>query len=73
MPRSASPAVSPRLLRVVAPFLVLLTGAFAVYQLFLAGVALKVRSYPFALFYAVMGVAGLAIATALRRTLKARR
>jgi hypothetical protein len=61
-------AVSPRLLRVLLPLLVLVTGVFGLYQLFVAGVALRVKSYPFALLYAVMGVAGLAVATALGRT-----
>jgi uncharacterized membrane protein HdeD (DUF308 family) len=65
--------VSPRLLRILAPILVLLVGGFALYQLFLAGMHLRVKSYPFALFYAVMGIAGIAIATALRRQVKGRR
>jgi hypothetical protein len=65
-----SPFVPPRLLRVLAPFLVLLTGGFGLWQLFIAGLHLRYRSYPFALFYAVMGIAGLAIATAVRRTLR---
>ena len=65
--------MSPRLLRILAPILVLLTGGFALYQLFVAGMHLRVKSYPFAVFYAVMGIAGLAIATALRRMSKGRR
>ena len=65
--------MSPRILRVLAPFLVLLTGGFALYQLFIAGMHLRVKSYPFAMFYGVMGIAGIAIATALRRMSKGRR
>jgi hypothetical protein len=60
--------VSPRLLRIAFPLLVLLTGGFALYQLFLAGLSLRLHSWPFAIFYTVMGIAGLAIASALRRT-----
>jgi len=62
--------VSPRLLRVLTPFLVLLTGGFGLWQLFLAGMHLRFSSYPMALFYAVMGIAGIAIASALRRALR---
>jgi hypothetical protein len=60
--------VSPRLLRVALPLLVLVTGAFGLYQLFVAGIALRTKAYPFALLYAVMGLAGLAVASALWRT-----
>ena len=65
--------MSPRLLRILVPVLVLVTGGFGLYQLFVAGVALRVKSYPFALLYAVMGFAGLAVATALARVGKGRR
>ena len=65
--------MSPRLLRVLLPLLVLVTTAFGLYQLFVAGIALRVHAYPFALLYAVMGVAGLAVASALWRTSKGRR
>ena len=68
--RSAAVPPSPRLIRVLVPFLVLLTGGFGLWQLFLAGMHLRHASYPFALFYAVMGIAGIAIATALRRGLR---
>ena len=60
--------MSPRLLRVVAPLLVLLTAGFGIYQLFVAGIALRVKAYPFAALYAAMGLAGFAIATAIGRT-----
>jgi hypothetical protein len=65
--------VSPRVLRVLLPLLVLVTTVFGLYQLFVAGIALRVHAYPFALLYAVMGVAGLAVASALWRTSKGRR
>jgi uncharacterized MnhB-related membrane protein len=59
--------VSPRLLRVLVPLLAVVSGLFGLYQLFVAGIALRVKSYPFAVLYAVMGVAGVAIANALWR------
>ena len=58
---------SPRLLRLAVPFLVVLTAAFGLYQLFVAGIALRMKSYPSAALYGVMGVAGVAIANALWR------
>ena len=61
------PAVSPRLVAVLAPILCLLTGAFALYQLWVAGIALRVRNWPFAAFYLLFGLAGLAVTTALWR------
>jgi len=67
-PQPPAPAVSPRVLRILLPILTLFTGAFGLYQLFIAGVALRVKAYPFALLYAAMGLAGLAVASALGRT-----
>ena len=66
--REGPPAVSPRLLRLAVPLLVVVTAAFGLYQLFVAGIALRTKAYPFALLYAVMGLAGLAVASALWRT-----
>jgi hypothetical protein len=62
--------MSPRLLRVLVPVLLLVTTCFALYQLFLAGVSLRVKSYPAAALYAGMGVAGLAIVSAMARSYK---
>jgi hypothetical protein len=54
-------------LRVLAPIVALLTGAFALYQLWVAGVALRLERWGFAVFYLVFGLAGLAVTTALWR------
>ena len=59
--------MSPRLLRLAVPFLVVLTAGFGLYQLFVAGIALRMKAYPMALLYAVMGLAGVAVANALWR------
>ncbi|MDF1502529.1 hypothetical protein [Roseisolibacter sp. H3M3-2] len=59
--------MSPRLLSILAPILCLLTGAFALYQLWVAGIALRVQNWAFAAFYLVFGLAGLAVTTALWR------
>jgi hypothetical protein len=64
--------VSPRLLRVVLPLLAVVTTAFGLYQLFLAGLALRVHSYPYSLLYAGMGIGGLAISSSLWRAWKGR-
>jgi hypothetical protein len=64
--------VSPRLLRVLVPLLVLLTAGFALFQLFLFGIALRVRDWPMAGMYLVMGIAGVAIASSLWRTARRR-
>jgi hypothetical protein len=59
--------MSPRLLRALVPVLSLLTGCFALYQLWVAGLALRLRNYPFAAFYLLFGLGGLAVCTALWR------
>lgn len=59
--------MSPRLLPILAPILCLLTGAFALYQLWVAGIALRIQNWGFAVFYLVFGLAGLAVTTALWR------
>ena len=59
--------MSPRLLLALVPVLVLLTGGFALYQLWVAGVALRLQNWPFAAFYTVFGVAGLAVSSGLWR------
>jgi len=57
--------VLTRLPRAAIPLLVVVTAAFGLYQLFVAGLALRMRAYPMALLYAVMGLGGLSIASAL--------
>jgi len=69
-PRPRVSPVSPRLLRVALPLLAALTTAFGLYQLFLAGISLRVHSLAFALLYAVMGIGGLALSSALWRARK---
>ena len=59
--------MSPRLLRLAVPLLVVLTAGFGLYQLFVAGLALRMKAYPMALLYAVMGLAGVSVANALWR------
>ena len=59
--------MSPRLLRALVPLLALLTGCFALYQLWVAGLALRLRNYPFAAFYLLFGLGGLAVCSALWR------
>ena len=65
-----SPPVSSRLLRVALPLLAALTTAFGLYQLFLAGLSLRVHSFAFALLYTVMGIGGLALSSSLWRARK---
>ena len=59
--------MSPRLLRALLPVLALVTGCFALYQLWVAGIALRRANYPFAAFYLLFGLGGLAVSTALWR------
>ena len=59
--------MSPRLLFALVPVLALVTGGFALYQLWVAGVALRMQNWPFAAFYTVFGLAGLAVCSALWR------
>lgn len=59
--------MNPRLLFALVPVLVLLTGGFALYQLWVAGLALRMQNWPFAAFYLVFGLAGLAVTTGLWR------
>jgi hypothetical protein len=59
--------MSPRVLRALMPLLALLTGLFALYQLWVAGIALRLRNYPFTAFYLLFGLGGLAVSTALWR------
>lgn len=56
-----------RLLLILVPVLVLVTGAFALYQLWVAGIALRTQNWPFAAFYLVFGLAGLAVSSGLWR------
>ncbi|GLC25684.1 hypothetical protein [Roseisolibacter agri] len=56
-----------RLLLALVPVLVLITGGFALYQLWVAGVALRMQNWPFAAFYTVFGLAGLAVSNGLWR------
>ena len=65
--------MSPRQTRALLLTLSVLTVCFALYQLFLFGIALRMRNWPIAAMYFVMGVAGFAIASALRRSSAARR
>jgi len=67
-PLRTYPAVDQRsLVRLVTPVLAVISGAFALWQLFLAGLSVRLGSYAFGAFYAVMGIAGLAVATSLWR------
>jgi hypothetical protein len=59
-----------RLFVALVPILVLVTGAFALYQLWVAGVALRMQNWPFAAFYVVFGLAGLAVSNGLWRLRK---
>jgi hypothetical protein len=59
--------MNARLFFVLVPVLVLLTGGFALYQLWVAGVAFRLQNWPFAAFYTVFGVAGLAVSNGLWR------
>lgn len=56
-----------RLSFVLAPLLILITTGFALNYLYAAVVHARARSWPFAGFYALLGVAGLALAIALWR------
>lgn len=62
----AAPTVSPSQTRALLLLLAVLTVCFALYQLFMFGIALRVHNWPLAAMYLVMGIAGLAIASALR-------
>jgi hypothetical protein len=59
--------VNPRLLLVVVPLLVVITGVFAGQQLSFALVYARRGDWPFAAFYTLFGVAGIAMAVALGR------
>ena len=63
----AAPIVSPSQTRALLLPLAFLTVCFALYQLFMFGIALRVHDWPLAGMYLVMGIAGLAIASALRQ------
>jgi hypothetical protein len=65
---TAVPAVLPRLALALAPLLVALTFAFAAFHGYRAVLAASVRNWPFALFYAVLAVGGLALSLALLGT-----
>lgn len=62
--------MSPRILRVLLPVLALVVALFGLYQLFVAGLSVRLRNYPMAMLYAAMGFAGLAISSAMWRTAK---
>ncbi|MGZ8376504.1 MAG: hypothetical protein ACXWZS_06600 [Gemmatirosa sp.] len=56
-----------RIFLTLVPVLALVTGAFALYQLWAAGIAMRMQNWPFAAFYVLFGLAGLAVSTALWR------
>ena len=58
----------PRLALALAPLLVALTFAFAAFHGYQAVLAAGVRNWPFALFYSVLALGGLALSLALLRT-----
>ena len=60
--------VRPRLtLRRFLPIAVLFTGGFGLYYLYVASLALGRGNRPFALFYALYGLGGVALAVSLWR------
>lgn len=56
-----------RVFLALVPVLVLVTGCFALFQLWAAGVAMRMQNWPFAAFYVVFGLAGLAVSSGLWR------
>lgn len=58
---------SPRLLLAATPALAALTGLFGVFHLYVGAIALQQRAWFSATLYALLGVAGLALATGLWR------
>lgn len=65
--------MSTPLLRRVAIVCSVLTASIGLYQFYPAALAAGARNWPFALFYSVFGIAGLALARALwtaRRLIK---
>ena len=57
----------PRLVIGLAPLLIALTFGFALYHAYLAAVMARAANWPFALFYLVLGIGGLALSLALLR------
>jgi hypothetical protein len=56
-----------RIIAAIAPLLAALTLAFGGLHLYYGIVAARAGNWPFALFYAVFGIAGIALAVALWR------
>ncbi len=59
------PPVLPSFLRLVIPPLVLLVTGFGAFHVYVATLSARQGQWPVALFYAVFGVAGLALAVGL--------
>lgn len=57
--------MNPRLLYRLVPLLVALVVVFAAYHVYAAVFAIRLRNWPFAAFYALFSLAGLALARAL--------
>lgn len=57
----------PRLAISLAPFLIALTFGFAIFHAYAAAIAARAANWPFALFYLVLGIGGLALSLALLR------
>ena len=59
--------MSLRTFRILVPILALVTGAFGLYQLWMAGVLARADNWGFAAFYGLFGLGGLAVTQALWR------